>query len=260
MPREGAIFHGCGSLFEPLVQTWRIDQEDYYIGTGDVFVINGSQSHGYKNSQGLSIFNVYFDLDRLLLPLHDIREIPGFHALFTLEPQYRARHRFRSKLTLSPDALMPLQTVLGRLENEFRHRRPGFQAATASIFTEIVVYLSRVYSESPPPASRTLLGVGKIISHIENHYDKPLTISQLASLSHVSPSTLDRNFRRAMGCAPIDYLIRVRIMRAAKLLQEGNLSITEIAYRVGFGDSNYFSRQFKKLTGCTPRRYRQQPI
>ncbi len=73
---------------------------------------------------------------------------------------------------------------------------------------------------------------------------------------------LRRNFLRAfestMGFPPITYLIRLRIRQACKLLQRSDQSITEIAMAVGFSDSNYFSRQFRMLTGSSPREYRNR--
>ena len=61
-----------------------------------------------------------------------------------------------------------------------------------------------------------------------------------------------------MGFSPTDYLIRSRIRRAeAILLGEGKtISITDVADRCGFNDSNYFSRQFRRVVGQSPRDYR----
>ncbi|PIY48354.1 MAG: AraC family transcriptional regulator, partial [Armatimonadetes bacterium CG_4_10_14_3_um_filter_59_10] len=67
---------------------------------------------------------------------------------------------------------------------------------------------------------------------------------------------LSRAFRNATGCSPLDYLVRVRIHHAMELLKEADLSIAEVARRVGFADSNYFSRQFRALVGSSPRGYR----
>ncbi len=77
----------------------------------------------------------------------------------------------------------------------------------------------------------------------------------------MSERTFLRRFREATGFAPIDYVIRARIRRAADLLADLNagLSITEIAFRCGFQDSNYFSRQFRRYIGTNPRNYRRHP-
>ena len=60
-----------------------------------------------------------------------------------------------------------------------------------------------------------------------------------------------------MGVSPIDYLIRLRIRKAAELLCDDGTKVTEAAFRVGFADGNYFSRQFRRVTGLTPGEYRR---
>jgi AraC-like DNA-binding protein len=67
-----------------------------------------------------------------------------------------------------------------------------------------------------------------------------------------------RAFQAATGKSPIAYLIQLRINRAASLLRRGDDSITDIAFLVGFRDSNYFTRQFRKVFGTSPRAYRNQ--
>ena len=61
-----------------------------------------------------------------------------------------------------------------------------------------------------------------------------------------------------MGNSPIAYLIQLRINRAADMLRQGDRSITDIAFDVGFSDSNYFMREFRKVIGISPRIYRRQ--
>ena len=74
----------------------------------------------------------------------------------------------------------------------------------------------------------------------------------------MSESTLMRTFQRVMKRSPVDHVIRVRISRACQLLQRPETRITEVAFQCGFNDSNYFSRQFRKVTGLTPRQFRSR--
>jgi AraC-like DNA-binding protein len=65
-----------------------------------------------------------------------------------------------------------------------------------------------------------------------------------------------RVFRKATGQTPIEYLVRLRIQKAMELLRTTDRTITEIAMDVGFNDSNYFARQFRRLTDRSPRAFR----
>ena len=68
---------------------------------------------------------------------------------------------------------------------------------------------------------------------------------------------LPHGFRRQCGMAPIEYLLRVRVENARRMLALTDRPIYEIAERMGFSDVNNFTRQFKKQTGMTPRDYRR---
>ena len=74
----------------------------------------------------------------------------------------------------------------------------------------------------------------------------------------VSESYLTRTFRRDLGIAPWEYLTRYRIEQAKALLRVTNLTVTEIAHRVGYNDSAYFSRVFHQETGRSPVTFRRQ--
>ncbi len=67
-----------------------------------------------------------------------------------------------------------------------------------------------------------------------------------------------RVFRQCYGTSPINYLIRLRLEKSCELLEHSGKNITEIAFEAGFSDSNYYTRQFSKTYGMSPRAYRQQ--
>jgi AraC-like DNA-binding protein len=64
-------------------------------------------------------------------------------------------------------------------------------------------------------------------------------------------------FRQELGIPPIEYLNRYRVRQAKLLLEQGKLSITEIALEVGFSDSSYFNRVFRQETGQSPSAYQR---
>ena len=74
---------------------------------------------------------------------------------------------------------------------------------------------------------------------------------------HISPYYLSHLFKEELDITFIEYLTRVRIEEARRLLFQTSMSIQEITQRVGYVDPSYFSRVFKKVTGMTPNRYRR---
>ncbi len=97
-----------------------------------------------------------------------------------------------------------------------------------------------------------------IEQYIRNNLDKDLSLKHLASLVHLSPSYLSREFKRLAGRNLSVFIAEERILKAQKLLEEGALKNYEIAKQVGYEDPVYFSRAFKKATGLKPSEYRQQ--
>ncbi len=233
-----------------------IRREEYEIAAGDVFVINDSSPHEYRDMADLALVNILYDPAALKMSSWDLRELPGYHAMFRLEPAYRKRHRFESRLRIEVEALSYVGELIDELEAELAEKRPGFRPAATAVFMQMVVFLSRCYAESSQSQSRELLRIGRAISHIEQNCHTRISIESLAEIAHMSRRNFTRVFRRAMGHSPIDYIIHLRVARAAELLRSEDSTVTEIAFRVGFTDSNYFARRFKMITGLTPVEFR----
>lgn len=96
----------------------------------------------------------------------------------------------------------------------------------------------------------------KILTYIENNYQNPVTLSELADSVSLSKEQFCRFFKGAFRSTPMHYLSQYRIKRSISLLRETNLSIIDIAIDVGFDSSNYFAISFKKTTGMTPSQFR----
>ena len=186
----------------------------------------------------------------------DLGTLPGYHALFKLEPAYRKRHRFESRLRLSTDQLVRVEALAAALEEELRRMERGYRFMATSLFMQLVGYLARCYGRSQEPATEALLRVAEAIGYLEAHYRDNVSLDTLARIARMSKRNFQRVFREGSGRSPIETLIHLRVTRAAELLRQGHLTITEVAFEVGFEDSNYFARQFRKTMGMSPRSYR----
>ena len=93
--------------------------------------------------------------------------------------------------------------------------------------------------------------------YLHENYASAISRGDIAKHIGVSEDHMTYCFRQELGVTPILYLQRYRINQAKHLLKESNQSITEIAFSVGFSDSGYFSRIFRRETGTSPEKYRQ---
>ncbi|WP_426452418.1 helix-turn-helix domain-containing protein [Paenibacillus sp. S-38] len=91
---------------------------------------------------------------------------------------------------------------------------------------------------------------------LESHYDRMLSLDQLSEQLGLSKYHLLRTFTAAVGMSPNDYLYRVRIEQAMRLLRQTDWSVEQIAERVGYSSGSYFVKAFRKLTGRTPGSFR----
>ena len=100
--------------------------------------------------------------------------------------------------------------------------------------------------------------IGDCQAWIATNYDQPNPVAALIAHSGLKPRTFARRFRSATGYTPIEYVQTLRIEEAKQLLEATDEPIDDIALAVGYEDAGSFRRLFKRLTGISPKRYRQR--
>ena len=110
------------------------------------------------------------------------------------------------------------------------------------------------YATSP---ARPLSGVlAPVMAWVLERLAEPLSLELVAAQAHMSPRTLERRFRTETGESLHEWISRQRVDRARALLEESDLTITEVAYRSGFGSTQAMRRHFLARAGTSPRDYR----
>jgi two-component system, response regulator YesN len=98
--------------------------------------------------------------------------------------------------------------------------------------------------------------IQSVENYIREHYfDYELTIEGIAEGVYLDASYIRRIFSKYMGCTISDYLSEMRLKVAGKLLEEGKMTVSQIAEKVGYSDPGYFAKCFKKYYGVTPTNY-----
>ncbi|MBR6513360.1 MAG: helix-turn-helix transcriptional regulator [Clostridia bacterium] len=100
----------------------------------------------------------------------------------------------------------------------------------------------------------------EIIEYINDNLGEHLTLEGLCEHFHTNRTTLARRVKEATGKSPIRYILEERLRRSRTELEEGELSVSEVAEKYGFSDDNYFIRAFKKQYGISPLKFRKQNI
>ncbi len=98
-----------------------------------------------------------------------------------------------------------------------------------------------------------------IIDVMNTNIDQNLSVDEIASLCCLSTSNLKKTFKAYAGCGVMEHFNRLRIMRAAEYLKEG-MSVSDIASKMQFSSTGYFSAVFKRETGFSPLKYRVEKL
>lgn len=126
-----------------------------------------------------------------------------------------------------------------------------------SILYEYLFLLARKFPrEQISPGEKQSLYVEEALRYLESRYGQELSIQSLADELGLDRSHLHRVFKAATGSSPQEYLLDLRIRKASELLEKTDLPVSVIALSVGYEDTLYFSRLFKKKKGVSPTGYR----
>lgn len=141
--------------------------------------------------------------------------------------------------------------------------KPDFYELDISIQMQIMWRLLVEHlPHQPLPAASDLTEyerIRKILSYIEQNYMNPITLAEVAEHIHLCESECTRLFKRHMNTTLFSFLQEYRIERSLEYLSTHE-SISNIAGKTGFSDSNYYSKVFSKIKGCSPREYRKNLI
>lgn len=96
------------------------------------------------------------------------------------------------------------------------------------------------------------------VSYVAANYPEKVRLATAAKLCDLSPFQFSRNFKKEQGFTFRDFVVQVRIQRAAELMKRSSVSVTEAAFVVGFNDLSYFARMFRRQLGVSPSHYRNE--
>lgn len=135
-----------------------------------------------------------------------------------------------------------------------RLRRTVVALTCASVATAPAGPVERRAETAGVPAHRA---VSRAVAFVYEHFAEAMTLSEVARAASLSKFHFCRLFRREMGLSFRDYLQGLRVGRARALLADPRLSVTEVAYAVGFNDLSHFDKVFRRIAGVPPSEYRR---
>ncbi len=234
---------------------FRINNRDYTVGAGEVFVARPGEPHEIISSEDDPL-GIYFWSYTLVPPQ---QFAPGTDETDVL------LHSFLDASLWVSDRAPAMQATLDLLTQEIALRQPGYTQAVEGLVSKLLLDTARAVTDLPP-AELTSAGaynpaeavVQQIVRYLHDNYSRPLAVRDVAAQVHLSERHTNRLFRQIIGVPINDYLTNFRLKVAKQLLLNRQLSITEIAYASGYRDVRYFVTLFRRRTGLTPSAFRQR--
>ena len=159
-------------------------------------------------------------------------------------------------LTMLPDIEPFLMEKFSQYHDSYRSLYS--QKTTSQIMDWLNLFSSFViefYHYRSKELKNTL--ISNILQYIDDHLSEKLVLNDVASFFSISPNYLGHLFKKNTSLGFNEYVTQTKISRAKYLMFHTDLKIYEIAIELGFDNSFYFSRVFKKIEGCSPRQYIQ---
>lgn len=113
---------------------------------------------------------------------------------------------------------------------------------------------NEAYSPASEPTKSDRLS--EVFEYVKDHYKEDISLIEIAKIAYLTPTSFCRMFKLKTKKSFVEYLNAIRVSNACKLLIETEMGISEIAYESGFKTVSNFNQLFKKLTGTTPKEYR----
>lgn len=157
------------------------------------------------------------------------------------------------------DENLQLKTIFQDVILELQLQKPFFTEVVNSNFAKLTALIQRsiLLKET---TTESHFAIDRLIISLNQHYTRAWSVSDMADFCNLSIDYFSHMFKEATHVAPMSYLTKLRIEKSKELLLGEGLSISDVAFLVGYSDPLYFSRVFKKHEKISPKQYRGQAL
>lgn len=188
---------------------------------------------------------------------------PGCRVVFVtayslFQYAHEAVHLGACDYLLKPVDPDELEASIRRAMRQVEAERKLEELATAKALPEPQDAGAAPAEDAADEDSPAAMVMAQVRRYLEDNYMFDLSLDSVGEILHISPAYLSAQFKKYQKMNFLDCLTELRINAAKKLLADPLRSTAEVASMVGYDDSSYFARAFKKRTGMTPTQYRRQ--
>ncbi len=230
---------------------YQVGNKQYDVSKGGIIVLNTLEQH--------SLEVIEYPYERYVIQIR-----PDFFqnevkyseiiAIFIKRPA-----DFSHLLTLSEPVWNYIYDIVLEMENEYKLKKEYWDIFVGADLRRMFITIFRECSDI---LSSLKVGSGvtvayNIMTYLNNHFKENITVDDIAEAVFLNRDYISHIFKKETGYSLMSYVISLRINYAKLLLTDTDKNITDIASECGYTDFNYFSKQFKKVTGLTPSNFRK---
>ena len=207
------------------------------LSKGHFFAIHPGERHGYAElAPKTVVFNVLYHRERPPLPL----SVLGFPLMDEIFPEDPASVHASTLGRVTRSNLTAVLRLIDLIRREEHLDQPLRRTTCESLFTSLLLMLARSTQRVSAPSQES--SVQKEIDFIAENLSRKITLEEICAISGKSERTLHREFRKAVGKSPGDYIIDMRVAKAKTLLGRKGSTLKKVAAKTGFCSSAHLSR------------------
>lgn len=235
--------------------TYIINNVQYDMVQGDIFVINNKELHYAFSDGSLDLLVIAFE------PAFICQNSPFDYEY--LKPFLDRKQNFCNRIGSQSEVAQIIAHSMADILEEKQNERDGFKLVIKSVVMKILALLYRYHKEQGELGNDVLEHqqrfekLEKAVEYINKNFMHSISLDTAAGLVYMNPSYFSDYFRKVMQTTVTEYITSLRINHALQLLKTTSHRITEISMACGFESISHFNRVFKKLTGLSPSEYRR---
>lgn len=238
---------GCG--------TYTTARTVYPILPGDIFVFSSNEFHSITNvgREGLQITNLHFNPQFIQSGHSDSNTKINIHFCFSHHSEFSNR--------IAHDDAEKLSALFQQIESELTSGNTEYILSIKSFLQLLLIYLVRDHNYLNTQTSvnhEQVRRIQRTLNYIDEHFSDNITLQELSAIANLTPTYFSRLFKQIIGLSLWNYISYKRIDKAIHLIAtEGSAeNMLKIAVECGFNNTANFNKTFKKITGITPREYK----
>ena len=204
------------------------------LEAGNIYVLPPNVQHDIESADdGMTTYELKFHANG--------SEVPRFPTIIDLSDTYA-------------------ESVFKGMFNEMTNMHHGYEQMLSVKLDELHLWMERACAKENPndkPSSYSQ-NFSDVIFFMERHYAEDISLKTLSDIAHMEKIYFLKKFKNEVGTTPVNYLRKLRINQAKKLLLNSEFNVTQIASLVGFQSIHHFSNVFKKTVGISPTEFKEQ--